>query len=152
MPITRFFPSNKTTRYSTYHMFVKTVDSDSTVLNQGPLQSCFLTIFSVYPSAKFFFFLLIHCSLHYKNNRYVECAFSIYTQASLCLTPDQKKKKKILVSLYHHRRPMPTLRTSLVTNQTQSVPVLVSPGEWVNPLPSLRCHFPVCKIRKFSHE
>lgn len=73
-------------------MFVKTVDSDSTVLNQGPLQSCFLTIFSVYPSAKFFF-LLIHCSLHYKNNRYVECAFSIYTQASLCLTPDQKKKK-----------------------------------------------------------
>lgn len=36
--------------------------------------------------------------------------------------PTKKKKKKILVSLYHHRRPMPTLRTSLVTNQTQSSP------------------------------
>lgn len=59
------------------------------------------------------FLKLIHCSLRYKNNRYIECAFSIYAQIFLCLTPNQKNKKQTLLSSYHHH-PMPILWESLL--------------------------------------
>ena len=107
------------------------------------------------PICQVFFFKLIHCSLHYKNNKYVECAFSIYIQASLCLIPNQKKKK-ILASSYHHHHHHHHLITHCqfdknpwFSNHTGSqFESWYGLGDSANPLPPLRSHLPICKIQK----
>ena len=95
--------SQQQTNMTPYIPHVCKGSSDSPVLNLCP-PAVTLSIFGAVPPAKFFcffFFNLFTVVCIIKNNRYVERAFSIYTQTSLCLIPHQKKKKekkKILVS------------------------------------------------------
>ena len=87
--------SQQQTSMTPYLAHVCRGSSDAPVLH--PCSSAVtLSIFGAVPPAEFFcfFFNLFTVVCIIKNNRYVECAFSIYTQTSLCLIPHQKRKRK----------------------------------------------------------